>query len=577
MLKKRLVQLGLISIAFVVLVGCSNEKGNSKEKKTETSIESKIEDVTVRNTKYGAVKGKKNKEILIWQGVPYGGDTSGENRWKKPSEPKKWNDVLDTTKPGDVAIQPSADGPIGSENGLNLDIYRPNNDSTDLPVLVFLHGGNNQSGHAQEISGVSFVKNHNAIIVSVNYRLGVLGFNPLQAVKKGDKEENSGNIALLDISQSLDWVRENISEFGGDSNNVTISGFSAGGRDVMAMLISPMFEGKFDKAISLSGGMTVADEAKSQQVFAEALAPLVVEDKVKDNVEEATKWLLTDDREVTEYLYKIDAERLTPLMANASIRMEVFPHLYADGEVIPKEGFETKNYNEVPLMMLSGEQEFSLFGRFDPYFAESVKDNTINTDEEKVKEYNFVNNYGGKLYGLFNLEDSAEKMKENYDAPIYGMEILFGEDEAVVGKEMGVFGSFHGVFVPLLDTDSKNYEGLVGDAYDSKGAKDLANIFQEYVYQFISDDIGGKETPVKWEEWKADSKENILFLDADKEKVSAKMGSKEFNYNEVLEEMKKDESLPTEKKEELSKKVLNGRWFSYELDKELDNLSNFYK
>ena len=109
--------------------------------------------------------------------------------------------------------------------------------------------------------------------MSVNYRLGALGFNPLDALKTGSDEENSGNFALLDIAQALDWVEKNIETFGGNKDNVTLAGFSAGGRDVMATLISPTFKGKYDKAISFSGGMTLSDEEESQEIFATAIAP----------------------------------------------------------------------------------------------------------------------------------------------------------------------------------------------------------------------------------------------------------------------------------------------------------------
>ncbi len=233
----------------------------------------------VRQTQFGSVQGKAEGNVLVWLGIPYGGDTAGAARWKAPVDPAPWSEILDATTAGTVALQSGSDGVSGSENALNLDIYRPNNDAKNLPVMVYVHGGNNQSGLSQEISGVSFVARHNAIVVSVNYRLGPLGFNPLPALKTGnDAAEDSGNYALLDINKALEWVKANISDFGGDTGNITVAGFSAGGRDVMAMLISPLFEGKFEKAISFSGGMTIADEAKSQQVFAQALAPLVVED-----------------------------------------------------------------------------------------------------------------------------------------------------------------------------------------------------------------------------------------------------------------------------------------------------------
>lgn len=93
----------------------------------------------------------------------------------------------------------------------------------------------------------------------------------------------------------MDWVRENIKEFGGDTKNITVSGFSAGGRDVMAMLISPVFKNKFDKAISFSGGLTVADADKSKKTIAQKLAPMVVKDGKQNNLINAENWLLSDN------------------------------------------------------------------------------------------------------------------------------------------------------------------------------------------------------------------------------------------------------------------------------------------
>ena len=203
-------------------------------------------------------------------------------------------------------------------------MVRPDSDEDNLPVIVYIHGGNNQTGNAQEIRGNTLVNDINAIYVSVNYRLGVLGFNPLAALKTGNDEENSGNYSLLDIAAALDWVKENIETFGGDKDNITLAGFSAGGRDVMATLISPLFAGKYDKAISFSGGMTLSEETESQEIFAAAISPLVVEDGIKATEEEANTWLLTANNDVENYLRGISAERLAGLMGNAAIRMKLF-------------------------------------------------------------------------------------------------------------------------------------------------------------------------------------------------------------------------------------------------------------
>lgn len=565
---------------FLTLAGC-NQQNSTESNATDVtseniaSSETLASDLLIRETQFGSVMGYEEDEALIWQGIPYGGDTSGENRWQAPTDPQPWSETLDATQAGVVALQAGADGVTGSEDALNLDIYRPNNETEDLPVLVYIHGGNNQTGQAQEISGKSFVSSQDAIVVSVNYRLGPLGFNPLPALKTGSDEENSGNYAMLDLAKSLDWIRANIGEFGGDSNNITVSGFSAGGRDVMAMLISPLFEGKFDKAISFSGGMTIADEERSQDIFAESIAPLVVEDGVKNDEDQAKKWLLTSDEEVKDYLYNLDGIRLIGLMSNAGIRMDVFPHLYNDGTVIPTEGFDTETYNSVPLIMLTGEQEFSLFSRFDPYFAEAVSDGSIDTDQDISGQYDFVNKYGGQLYSLFNLEDSAIKMTSNYNAPIYGMEILFGENPDYISEEMAKIGSFHGVFVPLLDTDSESYAELVTDSYESQGAKELSVMFQNYIYEFISSGNPNGENLTEWTEWQKDADENILFLDADDSVAIAKMGKKEFDYASVLAAIENDRSITEEQKADLLSEVMNGRWFSYELDKKYHNLSEY--
>ncbi|NLC97084.1 MAG: carboxylesterase family protein [Erysipelotrichaceae bacterium] len=576
-MKKNIYALSMVILLGLFLVGCSptnNQSNSTNETKIEESVEETVS--VLVDTEFGQVEGVSEEKALIWRGIPYGDDTSGENRWKAPQNPKKWNNVLETKEPGSLALQFSQNGAIGSEDALNLDIYRPNNNSKDLPVLVYIHGGNNQTGHAQEISGKSFVSNHDAIYVSVNYRLGVLGFNPLSALKKGSDEENSGNFGLLDIAFALDWVKNNIENFGGQKDNITVAGFSAGGRDVMAMLTSPLFKDKFQNAISFSGGMTIADEEKSQEVFATALAPLVVEDKVKDNKESAKEWLLSDDEEVRSYLMDLESERLAPLMGNAGIRMEVFPHLFNDGVVLPKDGFDTTIFNDVPLLMLTGQKEFSMFGMFDAYFSESYADGTIFTDETKSKEFEFVNTYGGQLYSLFNVNDSAEKLIENYQSPIYNMEISFGNNPDNIDESLQALASFHGVFVPLLDTDNHNYDVFIGDSYKSEGAKGMQVAFQEYIYNFIKNgDPNGENVP-EWTQWTKDNKKNLI-LDADKNEYSAEMEEKVFTYEDVLVNIDQDSTISTEQKETLIKNVLNGRWFSYDLDKKYDNLSNFYK
>ncbi|MFT8350289.1 carboxylesterase family protein [Clostridium saccharoperbutylacetonicum] len=550
--------------------------GNSKEENAGYS------QGIIQTTKYGKVKGYQENEgkTLIWKGIPYAKAPVGELRWKAPMNPDSWAGTLDATKDGNMGIQLSNGKIGGSEDCLNLDIYRPNTNQTNLPVLVYIHGGNNQTGASNEISPKKLAVNANCIVVSINYRLGALGFNSLPALKTGNKNEDSGNYTLLDISKSLDWIKANISSFGGNSENVTASGFSAGGRDVMAMLISPIFKDKFQKAISFSGGMTTADPEDSAKVIAKAIAPLVVADKIKATEDEAYKWLLTDGKDVKAYLYNLSADRLAKLMGNAGIRMSAFPHLYSDGTVLPKEGFDTKNYNNVPLIMLTGAKEFSLFGRYDKYFA-AKDDNTLMTNEEANKELNFALNYGSKLYELFNAEESAERMIKNYNAPIYTGDFKWGLDKNIVGDKMAqLAGPFHGVWIPFLTDETTGFSAMYKDSFNNAGAKDLGAKVTDYITNFLWDGTpnGKIITGCEWKPWNgANSKTTQLILDADKNNAKISMSNERIDYEEVLKQMDADTTLSKEVKDKLIKEVLNGRWFSDRLDKHFGNSSLWIK
>lgn len=145
-----------------------------------------------------------------------------------------------------MGIHVNRDGVLtGVEDCLNMDIYRPDTQQTGLPVMFFLHGGNNQIDGADQVDFTEFAYAANVIAISVNYRLGALGFNPLRAIKGEDPAQASGNFAILDAIRGLSWVRDNIVSFGGNPGNITIAGFSSGGRDVMELLISPDAKGYF--------------------------------------------------------------------------------------------------------------------------------------------------------------------------------------------------------------------------------------------------------------------------------------------------------------------------------------------
>ena len=545
--------MGLIAFSAVLtLTACSHKSTESADTFNQS---------TTQTIETGNIKGKKDTEnnALEWLGVPY----AQAERWQAPKEVDKWDDTFDATEYGEKDIQFSNNEVVGSENELNLDIVRPDTDETDLPVLVFLHGGNNQTGYSQEIKGNTLANDLNAVYVSVNYRLGALGFNPLDALKTGSDEENSGNFALLDIAQALDWVEKNIETFGGNKDNVTLAGFSAGGRDVMATLISPTFKGKYDKAISFSGGMTLSDEEESQEIFATAIAPLVVEDGLQPTEEDAKNWLLEDNNEVADYLKNLSADRLAPLMGNAGIRMSVFPHLYKDGTVIPEEGFETETFNDVPLMLVTGTNEFSLFIASDERFAEDFNSGDLFQDEQKQAEFDYSRNYGGQLYRLSNGVDSARKLAGKYNSDIYISEIFYGDDSNVTPQLASTLGAFHGIFKAMLQTPS-NYAAFIGEEFDNDGAKDMSSDFKAYLKNFLASGNPNDKNLVNWPKWSEQSE--VLSISATENAKDIKAATDSETASDILEKMQADATLSEGVKNELNTTVLSGRWFSAPLD-----------
>lgn len=533
------------------LTACSNTTETPKEEAP------KAEEL-VRATEYGKVKGVEENGVEAYYGIPYGKEPVGDLRWKAPQDPDKWDDVKDATQKEEVAMQSTSTTnekgetvveATGSTDCLNLDVYTTE-DAKDKLVLVYIHGGNNQTGSSFEIPGFDMVETDDLVYVSVNYRLGLLGFNNLPALL--DDENNTGNFTMLDLAKALAWVKDNIANFGGDPNNVTVSGFSAGGRDVMAMLVSPTFEGLFDKAIAFSGGMTIAEEDASIQKIAETIAPLVVEDKEADNEEEAAKWLMSDDEKVRDYLYSIDSERLVKLFPNAGIRMAKFPHLYNDGVVIPKEGFDSDYVNDVPVMMVTGSEEFTMFGGFDPSI-EKMKD----PDAARA----FIAQYGGDFYRIFNTQLSAEKMSDTYKSNIYLCQINYGDRNS--DHPIEALGSFHGIFVPAISPTQNNY----AESYDftEAGYVAMAKDFNEYLASFVKDGTPvSADAGVEWTPWTAKDPMTLV-LDAKDDKAVVKMEDVSTTNEAIIEAIESDK-LDDADKQTIVSTIMNGRWFSSDLD-----------
>ncbi|MDQ2650599.1 MAG: carboxylesterase family protein, partial [Actinomycetota bacterium] len=270
----------------------------------------------ITTTTGGKVEGRELGDgpdrILQFRSIPYAADTGGANRWRPAQPVAGWEGVRDCTEFGPTAPQPpspletllGAEPLPQSEDCLSLTVTTPSVDG-NRPVMVWIHGGAFTAGTGATpwYDGESFARNGDVVVVSINYRLGVLGFLHVGHLL-GDEYADSGSLGISDQIAALEWVRDNIASFGGDPTRVTVFGESAGGMSVSCLLGSPRAAGLFTTAIAQSGAASnVSTPDQAAEVTSAVLADLDLRE--------------TD----AEQLLEVDLDRLLAAQTSASAKL----------------------------------------------------------------------------------------------------------------------------------------------------------------------------------------------------------------------------------------------------------------
>jgi para-nitrobenzyl esterase len=355
------------------------------------------ENFAVTETTSGKVRGYAHNTIFTFKGIPY----AEADRFEAAHAPKPWTGVRSAMTYGPVAplLNPTTsvqdegefvyDHSWGytSEDCLRINVWTPGiKDGKKRPVLFWIHGGGYTAGSSQELpsyDGENLAKRGDVVVVSINHRLNILGF--LDLSKYGDKYAHSANNSILDIVTALEWVKNNISNFGGDPNSVTVFGQSGGGAKVNVLMAMPKAKGLFHKAINQSGAFrtNLITKTTAQEITTELLNVLHLNSSQVDSLQKIPFQTLSD---AGTKAMKIVGDR----MNNGMMGLSWGPEL--DGTDLPYEIFSNEALTlskNIPLLIGTVKNEFmpSLYRGMTNASLEEVTSYIKNQQKEKTEAY----------------------------------------------------------------------------------------------------------------------------------------------------------------------------------------------
>lgn len=478
-MKKTVIFICLVLLSFNILLA---------ENKTLSPV---IDSTT------GQIQGFYEDNIWKFYGIPYAQPPIDELRWVAP-QPKSWEDVLVADKFGPecpqifVSIFKRQEGVEDKEDCLYLNVWTKDLDGKK-PVIFWIHGGGFEIGAGSwpKYDGSSLALK-NAVVVTFNYRLGPFGFLAHPLLSEEAPYGTSGNYGLLDQIAALKWVNENIEKFGGDPENITVMGQSAGGISIASMMVSPFAEGLFNQAIIMSG------------LIPFDLYPLKSDNKtsMEDIGVEFQKVLGIEDGDILEQMRDLDTFTIFEKFETIKEQGLVRKHLCYDGYYFPEDPyqlFQEEKFQKVPTIVGGTQNEGSLFKLLfsmskSEYYA--YLDDSFEDDYDLAMKYygnwlNYENAYSRIIGDFFmmNAEMLANYQAENgsdvyrYNFKWYPLPFVLLDLKA-----------YHSLDVPYA---LGNLSGILYTDYDYE----ISDMLQDYIIQFIYGEDELKSNGIIWDKY----------------------------------------------------------------------------
>lgn len=515
------------------------------------SMNSTADNDTLRLTAAGPIKGQIDENgAFSWRGIPYAQAPVGELRWKAPRALEPFDTAFAATEFGDMCTQlgtplldidPSLIGKVvGSEDCLFLNIWSPPTRAAEgqgarkLPVMVWIHGGSNVGGSSNLYYGGNLALQQEVVVVSINYRLGLLGWFSHPSLRETAESDldKSANFGILDIIQSLQWVRDNIAAFGGDPSNVTLFGESAGAMNAVTLLYSPLGKGLFHKAIAQSGSLRqtpvevaerLDDDDRSEFSSTETAAKILLGRGVVETMEQARERVaeLDDAAFIQLMAHTSDKELIGTYTLDIGARIRV-PQCIPDGIVIPEGSpwsliADAQKVHRVPVMLGSNRDEMKFFLGLNPSYVTIVPGSSIQIHD--IQRYDLHARYLSDRWTALGVDELALRLS-THNPDVFTYRFDWDQQPSYPQADFKTFfGAAHTMELPFVFND---FVGMKAFAYhfteqNRSEREQLARQMGEYWSEFAYSGNPGKGRSGKlpqWPSWGAGNKQ-VLDVESD--------------------------------------------------------------
>ena len=538
-------------------------------------------------------EGENN--TFVWKGIPFASPPIENLRWKAPLDPEPWEGTLEAMKFKSSCFQRANSIQGGGEEGttsgnedcLYLNVWTPpmtqeeiENSLEKLPVMMWIHGGGNTVGSAHLYDPSLLVSKHKVIVVTTQYRMGPLGWfrHPSLHDSESSKLDISGNFGTLDTIKALEWINNNIQFFGGDPDNVTVFGESAGGHNAAAIFASPLAEGLYHKVIVQSGIMSSSSiEAAESYVPENGIAPsrsglevfnhvLVANNLASSLAEARLMQNQMSDAEIRTLFYEQDADILLTSSRDARPKRSGMTRVFPDGHVILRggieESFNNPSLKRVPIISGTNKDENKFFNSMNREFVKwgpaTGLYKTVGIDEMPIEiidedYYEAINFYGSSFWKQRAVDTPSSNLIKSGHKDTYAYR--FDWDELTTINDMDfskligaahaleilfVFGSFDSYVV-------KNF--LFGDGAYPAGKK-LSDQIQSYWAEFAYSGNPGKGREgnlPEWTSWSLQEGDKYLVLDSENDK-GIYMSNIEYTKDYLMDKLATDARLSGKEK-----------------------------